>query len=256
MVSHCLSLSGPWCAIVYIRRGCAPACVSRVRASADGSRGTHPVRTRWFLRAHPGCAPPACRFLSPRRRFLPESEAGRDGNVAVALVLVQLDEIPGFQLEHLEEDRGGVPAGRHVPGELVEVHRLREVPGGVFVVVAAAVVRVSQALLQVPKDADRVLVPLGGRRRSHAAPGHRSVAFFFVVVAVSLEVFVVVRVEDHVVDHAEFQQVFSPFSALQRGHAPLFVVESGRGGVFLVFVFVVRGGRKQPKALGVLRRDR
>mmetsp|Transcript_25524 Transcript_25524/g.70261 ORF Transcript_25524/g.70261 Transcript_25524/m.70261 type:complete len:337 (+) Transcript_25524:248-1258(+) len=188
---------------------------------------------------------------SIRRRLLPKAEPGRDSNVPVGPLLFELDEIPRLELEHFEKDGRGVAARDHVLGELPETDHFGEMVAFlvllvvvviwiVIVIVIVIGIGISEALFEVRKDPDRVLVPLG-RGRGHVPNG---LAILVVVIVVVVFSAFRVRIEDHVVDHSEIEGIdLHGVSFLLIVALVVVVSEIGHDSVH-VHVLVVHGGRK------------
>ena len=112
-----------------------------------------------------------------RRRALGEAIAGGDGNITVGFLLIDLDEIPGLELQKLEEDTGCSPP-RAPTTELIVAELGGLLVGGSFVSLLVLVGSRGSSLLRgdhVPLEhgehLDGMLMPLGVARGLFAIGG-------------------------------------------------------------------------------------
>ena len=110
-----------------------------------------------------------------RRRALGEAITGGDGNIPVGFLLIDLDEIPGLELQELEEDASCGPP-RASAAELV----VAELGGLLFVgslfsllllVGGRSLLGGGHVPLEHGKDLDGMLMPLGMARSLFAISG-------------------------------------------------------------------------------------
>ena len=112
-----------------------------------------------------------------RRRALGEAITGGNGNIAVGFLLIDLDEIPGLELQELEEDASRGPPGASA-AELVVAELSGLLVGGSLVSLLVLIGGRGSSLLgggHVPlehgKDLDGMLMPLGMARGLFAIGG-------------------------------------------------------------------------------------
>ena len=112
-----------------------------------------------------------------RRRALGEAITGGDGNIPVGFLLIDLDEIPGLELQELEEDASRGPSGASA-AELVVAELSGLLVGGSLISFLVPIGGRGSSLLgggHVPlehgKDLDGMLMPLGMARGLFAIGG-------------------------------------------------------------------------------------